>query len=222
MIVRRRLLLAVPLALAASACVPPERVVPPLEHPDGSCRLCEAGRDRRASVVRVRTPLGSGTGTVVDPRGSILTNAHVVRGHSTMLVETHEGELVPARLLRQDPDEDLALLQADGPWILWRPIPLAAVTPPAGDFLTVIGYPREEGWRVDHGLSLGAVEAGEEAELSFLKCDVEIYPGSSGGPLLDARGHLVGLVTGRLVDQPDGPSFARPVSALRAFLEESP
>ncbi|MBC8329459.1 MAG: trypsin-like peptidase domain-containing protein [Planctomycetes bacterium] len=208
------------LTVLAAGCEGKVLSVPPVEHPDGDCSLCDLARDKRSSVVRIQTPTGSGSGTVVDARGWILTNAHVTRGRHTIWIETHEGQLVQGRVIRIAPSEDLALIQADAPWVLWRPVELAPDEPPAPDsFATGIGYPGQEGWLVAHGRIRALRPPGDLAAISFLECDVPIFPGSSGGPLLDSRGRLLGLLTGRFRDDPDGPSFARPASALRRFLD---
>ena len=214
----RRAVLA---AALLAACAAPERSVPPVEHPDGGCSLCDLARDKRGSVVRIQTPQGSGTGTVVSDRGRLLTNAHVARRLGPVWIGTHDGELVRGRVVRLDRDEDLALIQADAPWVLWRPIQIAAEEAAPGSFATSIGYPAEDGWLVDHGRVEGLLPAGGFADVSYLQSDVAIFPGGSGGPLLDARGELVGLMTGRRKGDAEGPSYARPAAALRRFLEIS-
>lgn len=149
------------------------------------------------SVVSVETGSGGGSGFAVDGRGHILTNAHVIRGSDRATVVLNDGRRINARVIGEDDDEDLAVLEVDYPREL-TPATLGRSGDLAvGDQVLAIGSPL--------GLS-GTVTAGivsaldREVRLGSVRCtavqtDASINPGNSGGPLVNARGEVVGVNT---------------------------
>jgi serine protease Do len=140
---------------------------------------------------------GMGTGVVIDPRGFILTNHHVVEEVHSLRVRLADGSTAPARVLARDPEADLALLKID----VRRPLP----TMPLGtssDLMvgeTVIAIGNAFGY--EHTVTVGVVSAvardvalnKEVSYKALIQTDASINPGNSGGPLLNIRGELVGL-----------------------------
>lgn len=121
-------------------------------------------------------------------RGHLLTALHVVEEMPSVEVALPSGELVPARVVDRDPMLDLALLAVDAPL---PPAPPLARAPAAGDPVALAGCP---------ALACGTV-AGAVAEplrsfggSRYVELAAAVKPGASGGPVLDARGALVGLV----------------------------
>ena len=153
-----------------------------------------------------------GTGFFVEPR-VIATNAHLVRGMASGEAAFHSG--VTARLgrvLLTDPAADLALVAVDGP----PGPPLALGTEERlriGDRIYVIGNPKGLAGTLSEGLVSSMRGAGRT---SMLQLSTPISPGSSGSPVLDEQGHVVGVIRGRV---PGGNSltFAAPVSRLAAL-----
>lgn len=149
------------------------------------------------SVVSVETGGGGGSGFVVDGRGHILTNAHVIRGSDRATVVLNDGRRINARVIGEDDDEDLAVLEVDYPREL-TPATLGRSGDLAvGDQVLAIGSPL--------GLS-GTVTAGIVSALdrevrlgsvrrTAVQTDASINPGNSGGPLVNARGEVVGVNT---------------------------
>ena len=170
------------------------------------------------SVVVVRTPQGLGTGFVVD-RGIVATNLHVIAGANQILLATSKGQrLQISAIAGLDPAHDLALLSfaADASP---TPLPLRHDTPlMAGDPVVAIGTPQ--------GLALtastGIVSAVRELSprLTLVQTTAPISPGSSGGPLLDEQGRVVGVTT--LISRSgQNLNFAVPVEYLSALLAHS-
>lgn len=212
--------LAVVVLSVLPACGSRAASVPPAEHAPGVCALCDAYTGARRFVVRVRAESGAGTGIVVDRSGLLVTNAHVVGVAEVVEIETHAGDFLIGHVLRRDVTEDLALIRAEAPWLVWTPAPLASeALPPVGSEVSAIGHPVGLGWTITRGILSGYRRAGEIGPVDLLQTDAAISPGNSGGPLLDDAGRVVGIVTSKMAGAgAENLAFARPVAALHAFL----
>jgi putative serine protease PepD len=169
----------------------------------GPAPATDAGRVYAAvaeGVVAVQVGGGSGTGFVIDERGTIVTNAHVVGDASEASVRFGDsGSAAEAEVLGTDPSTDLAVLRVDPSSVgSLRPLPLAdsdAVR--VGDQVVAIGHP----FGLDRTATAGIVSGlGREIESpngfsidEVIQTDAAINPGNSGGPLVDVRGRVVGV-----------------------------
>jgi putative serine protease PepD len=176
----------------------------PLAAADGRpAPATDAGRVYAAvadGVVAVQVGGGSGTGFVIDNRGTIVTNAHVVGESTTASVRRGDSKsVIPATVLGTDPSSDLAVLRVD-PSRLGTPRPLALANSDAvrvGDDVVAIGHP----FGLDRTATAGIVSGlGREIEApdgfaidEVIQTDAAINPGNSGGPLVDMRGRVVGV-----------------------------
>jgi S1-C subfamily serine protease len=153
-----------------------------------------------------------GSGVVMVNRGTILTNLHVVAGAGRIRVLFADGLESDASIVSQHPENDLAVLQAQT-----VPDDLAAATmrPRAdlkpGDPVVAVGFPFGIGPSVSAGVVSGLKReyrspGGESALSNLIQFDAAVNPGSSGGPLLNAAGEVVGIVTAML--DPGGGGFA--------------
>ena len=147
-------------------------------------------------------PTGQGSGVVWADDGravTIVTNAHVVPGRATrdaagIVVTLADGRRAPARIAVRDPRRDLAVLVADRAALGPAPLPLPMLGEPSalrpGELLLALGHPLG----VAHALAVGIVHAAPDARRSpYLRADLRLAPGNSGGPLADARGRIVGI-----------------------------
>jgi S1-C subfamily serine protease len=186
----------------------------------------------RSSLVRVRA-IGDGleqdeyfqravgSGVVIIDRGVILTSLHVVAGASRVRVQFEDGTESDAAIVSTQPESDLAVLQA-------RQIPddLQAATLRSakslleGEHVTVVGFPYGIGPSVSHGVISGLrreyQSPGGERQLSnLIQFDAAANPGSSGGPLVNAAGEVIGIVTAILTTSEkagfSGIGFAVPI-----------
>lgn len=151
----------------------------------------------RHSVVQVRVgQRGGGTGIIWRPDGAVLTNYHVVaQGGSDLQALFTDGRLLEARLFEADPSLDMALLEVSA-----CDLPAARVGDSArlrvGELVFALGHPWGERWVATVGVvsGLGALHLpGHRSSISFIRSDVRLAPGNSGGPLLNARGEVVGI-----------------------------
>jgi putative serine protease PepD len=188
--------------LASDRNAPPAAVAPAVAG-GGAAPRTDAGRVYAAvadGVVAVQVGGGSGTGFVIDERGTIVTNAHVVGEASQASVRFGDtGAAVEAEVLGSDPSTDLAVLQVDPSQASpLRPLALAdsdAVR--VGDDVVAVGHP----FGLDRTATAGIVSGlGREIQSpngfsidEVIQTDAAINPGNSGGPLVDAKGRVVGV-----------------------------
>lgn len=139
---------------------------------------------------------GSGTCFAVAPDGAILTAHHVVDRASKITVQFGGSDPLPARLERDDPEHDLALLRVDQPTPHWLPL-APAHSARLGEPVFTLGFPVTDMLGDDPKYTDGAISSlsGLEGRVSELQISVPIQPGSSGGPLVNASGEVVGIVT---------------------------
>jgi S1-C subfamily serine protease len=163
------------------------------------------------SVVAVEQGVGQGTGVVIAGDGYVLTNSHVVRGDPRRLrVRLPTGDDLPAELVGDDPESDLAVLRVSGPRL--TPLELhESRRLRVGQLVVAIGNPL----RFEGSVTLGVVSALERALPGprgtlfegLVQTDAAINPGNSGGPLLDATGAVVGINTA-VIPHARGMGFA--------------
>jgi S1-C subfamily serine protease len=174
------------------------------------------------SVVRVRAigdgleqdeymQRSAGTGVVIMDNGTVLTNLHVVAGSSRVKVLFAEGLESEAKIVGTQPENDLAVLKVET-----LPDDLAAATMGSakrlepGDTVVAIGFPFGIGPSVSAGVVSGLNRefrspTGERLS-NLIQFDAAVNPGSSGGPLVNAAGEVIGIVTAML--DPGGGGFA--------------
>jgi hypothetical protein len=222
---RRRLSRAAVLALLgsfAAACA--SRTEPPAAQPAAPPQAAAHPTVRdivarsAGSVVVVRTPRGLGTGFVVD-RGVVATNLHVIAGADRILLATPQGKrLQISAIAGLDPAHDLALLSFAAE-ASPTPLPLRRDTPlMAGDPVVAIGTPQGLALSASTGIISAVRELGPR--LTLVQTTAPISPGSSGGPLLDEQGRVVGVTT-LISTSGQNLNFAVPVEYLSALLAHS-
>ncbi|MFB7758907.1 trypsin-like peptidase domain-containing protein [Streptomyces xiamenensis] len=161
---------------------------------------------------------GTGTGFVLDDRGHILTNAHVVRPaagrNGAIQVTFHSGDTASAEIVGQDAGYDLAVVKVTGVSGL-TPLPLGdSDGVRVGDPVVAIGAPFDLAGTVTSGI-ISAVNrpitaGGEESDgsdvsyVNALQTDAPINPGNSGGPLVDLNGHVIGINSAIRAPEPMG------------------
>lgn len=168
--------------------------------------------------------LGFGSGFFVSRGGELLTNHHVIEGASSAKIRTFDGRTYPLRvILADDPDSDLARLVAfmDGPVPYLK---LAGHTPQVGDRVLVIGSPMGLDETVTDGI-VSAVPAEREGqsdlEPATLQVTAAISEGSSGGPVVDSNGAVIGVATAYM-SEGENLGFAVPLSRITTLTSGEP
>jgi S1-C subfamily serine protease len=171
---------------------------------------------------------GSGSGSIIDTRGYVLTNNHVIENAYKVFINLADGTQLEGSVVGTDPENDLAVLKFN---------------PPAGTQLKTVPFGSSGGLRVgqkvlaignpfalERTLTVGIVSGlGRPIQTSrntiirdMIQTDASINPGNSGGPLLDAQGRMIGINT--MIYSPSGGSvgigFAVPVNTAKRVVAE--
>ena len=164
--------------------------------------------DVRLGVVTVFAGDGHGSGFFIDDKGHILTNEHVVRDANFVKIKLATGREILGEVIATDPRRDVALIKAEHTGI--KGLPILLPSPNIGTEVYAIGTPLDESFGTT--VSRGIISAYRtEDGLEFIQSDVNILPGNSGGPLLDATGNVIGIAV-------QGVVFGGSMSGLNLFI----
>jgi serine protease Do len=173
------------------------------------------GRERRSQSL--------GSGLIVDPKGVVVTNAHVIEGASRILVNTLDGRELEAEVLGSDRDADLAVLKVKANGLPAVPLGKSADLL-MGETVIAVGNPFGLGHTVTTGVlsARGRAVPGESGETNytdFLQTDASINPGNSGGPLVNLAGQVIGVNTA-IVRGASGIGFAIPADRAQRVVDD--
>jgi serine protease Do len=163
----------------------------------------------------------SGSGFIIDPAGFILTNQHVVADADRVTVTLGDGRAFKAEVIGTDPAIDVALLRVQA----GEPLPVAPLgnsdTLRVGEWVSAIGNPL--GVYV-HSVTVGVVsflgrKLSDPSLDAYIQTDAAISVGNSGGPLINAKGDVVGITTA-IIPQASNIGFAIPISQVIAILPQ--
>jgi putative serine protease PepD len=168
-----------------------------------------------------------GSGFVLDTKGHIVTNQHVVGGGGSISVSFWNGTLLDARLLGSDPSTDLAVIKVDAPASLLEPLLLGDSDRVAvGEAVLALGSPFGLEGTITSGI-VSALHRQMTAPNDFtitdtIQTDAAINHGNSGGPLLDRRGRVIGVNAQIESDSggSDGVGFAIPSNTVRSIARQ--
>jgi S1-C subfamily serine protease len=171
----------------------------------------KAGRVTVTVDARGRFPA---TGLIWSSDGEILTADHVVERDDNINVTLADGSKHSARVVGRDPASDLVLLKTDATAL---PAPEFAEGVKVGHLVFAVGRPADLQATLGSVVALGGPVRGRHRRFeAYIQSDVTMYPGFSGGPLVDASGRIAGLNSSSLAR---GASLAIPVSALRGIVD---
>lgn len=171
---------------------------------------------------------GTGSGSIIDKEGHILTNFHVVQEAQSLDVALANDHHYKAEIVGRDPDNDLAVIKISAPRESLKPIPFGISKELfVGQKVLAIGNP----FGLDRTLTTGIVSGLSRPLRSeftgrliegVVQTDASINPGNSGGPLLDSHGRMIGINT--MIFSPSGGSvgigFAVPVDTAKSIVPD--
>jgi serine protease Do len=155
-----------------------------------------------------------GSGFFIDPQGYLLTAQHVVDKSKALEVRLADGQRLPAKVIAADSQIDLAILKVQSE----KELPVLALADSekirVGDLAVVFGYP----FGRESSMNLGIISrAGrtypDSASFDFIQTDAGAYSGGSGGPLLNSKGHVIGMIT--MASERGNMGFATPINVIK-------
>ncbi len=185
-------------------------------------------RSDAPGVVQITAGQSLGSGFVIDTRGDIVTNDHVVAGATGVRIGFTGGASYPATVVGTDPSSDLAVVRVSAPASKLHPVAFDdSSNVQVGETVYAIGNP----FGLDRTMTAGIVSAtGRDIQApdgltipNAIQTDAAINHGNSGGPLLDSQGHVIGItsqIQGGTVDANVGIGFAVPSDTARSVAQQ--
>jgi len=171
---------------------------------------------------RSRGGRAAGSGFIISADGYVVTNNHVVKNASQVLVKFADGQEYQAKVVGTDPKTDLAVLKLNSDKTFAH-VKLAGKDPRVGDWVVAVGNPFGLGGTVTTGIvSANGRNIGSGPYDNFLQIDASINKGNSGGPAFNLNGEVIGVNTA--IYSPSGGSvgigFAIPASTTRQIVDD--
>lgn len=163
---------------------------------------------------------GAGSGFIIDATGLILTNNHVVEGADRLTVKLADGRNLHAHIVGTDPDTDIAVIKVESA----SPLPVAPLGDSSmlrvGEWVCAIGNPLA----YEHSVTVGVVsyvgrKLWDPALDEYIQTDAAINFGNSGGPLINARGEVIGI-NAAISSRASSIGFAVPINQATAILPQ--
>ncbi len=167
-------------------------------------------------AVSVNSSVAQGSGAVVRPK-YVVTNNHVVKGIENVTLIDHNGEARTATVALRKPGKDLALLRTEKPFSQSFEI-LDSSEVLKGERVIAIGSPEGFDFTVTQGIVSAVNRTFENG--GYIQTDVSVESGSSGGPLINSDGKLIGINTFKIKGS-DGLGFAIPGNQVKKLLSEA-
>jgi serine protease Do len=168
-----------------------------------------------------RTPIvytTGGTGFILDARGYLVTNAHVVEGAKYVAVQNHKGEF-PAKVVHVDAARDLAILKiTDKDFKPYTTIPYSLSKTPAdlAEPIFTLGYPRND---IVYGQGYLSSKTGYKGDTLSCQIDIVANRGNSGSPIFNKNGEIIGILNGRQTNV-EGFAFAIQSKYIYTIIED--
>src|SRR2546429_3074806 len=178
------------------------------------------GRSGPGRREEFETP-GLGSGVIVDKRGYVLTNFHVVKGADAVTVRLADKQEFRGRIVGSDSKTDIAIIKFDAPDDVRVATLGNSDALRVGEWQIAIGNP----FGLDQTVTVGVVSATGRADVAiatyetFIQTDASINPGTSGGPLVNLRGEVIGINTA-IVATGRGIGFAIPANMVKRVIAQ--
>ncbi|MFA5308096.1 MAG: trypsin-like peptidase domain-containing protein [Dehalococcoidales bacterium] len=170
------------------------------------------------AVVRIETNLGSGSGFLISPNGLLLTSNHVVSNAQTISVYLQDGTKYNGTVIGRDLMRDLALLKISASGLAYLEISDFSGAS-LGQQVVVLGYPLfSTKLTVTSGI-VSSMDFDGGRNITWVQTDSAVNPGNSGGPMLDMRGRVVGIVTAKMYGIGiEGIGFTISVNTINTYI----
>lgn len=163
----------------------------------------------------------SGTGFALSASGYLVTSSHVVEGADSIMIENTSGVKYKVHEVYRDQSHDLSILKIEDPAFAGfgkLPYTFKTAESDLGEKVYTLGYPRED---VVFGEGSLSSTSGFEGDTTAYQISIPLNPGNSGGPLLDDKGNLIGVISGKQAGQ-EGAAFAIKSAYLLQIISELP
>jgi len=169
--------------------------------------------------------LGSGSGTIIDKRGYIITNAHVINGAQSINVTLKDGTVFPATVIGSDTKQDLAVIKLTTARTDFPIMPLGTADDILiGDTVMAGGFPGGENLPGPATFTSGVVSAMRTySGTSYIQTDTPINPGNSGGCLFTQSGKMIGVTSAGIMPTNldiEDINLAIPINQVSAFITQ--
>ena len=164
---------------------------------------------------------GLGSGVIIDKRGYVLTNFHVVKGADSVTVRLNDRHEFRGRIVGSDPKTDLAVVKFDPDHELALATLGNSDVLRVGEWAIAIGNP----FGLDQTVTVGVISATGRSDVgiatyeNFIQTDASINPGNSGGPLVNLKGEVIGINTA-IVASGQGIGFAIPANMVKRVIAQ--
>jgi S1-C subfamily serine protease len=159
------------------------------------------------------------TGFLIDRKGYLITNAHVISRMKNIYIENRKGEFFKAEALYSDKEVDLAILKitdtAFKP-VSSLPYSIKKENSELGEQFFTLGFPRNE---IVYGEGYLSAESGIDGDSSAYQLNVSANPGNSGGPVINSNGEIIGIITAK-DSKADGVVYAAKSKNIITLLEK--
>lgn len=175
----------------------------------------------QGTVPTPRSARFSGTGFAISSDGYLVTSSHVIEGADSIMIENKAGLKYKVSEIYRDQEHDLSILKIEDPAFTGfgnLPYTFKSTESELGEIVYTLGYPRED---IVFGEGSLSSSTGFEGDSTSYQVSIPLNPGNSGGPLLDDKGNLIGVISGKQAGQ-EGASFAVKSAYLLQMINEVP
>jgi serine protease Do len=180
--------------------------------------------DKLNKTTQIKVPVEAdfkigGTGFMIDPKGYLVTNAHVIGNSTVVIVQNNKGQEFKAKIVYISPNTDLAFLKiVDSEYKAATTLPYAVSKGniELGEAIFTLGYPRDE---IVYGEGYLSAKTGYSGDTLACQIAIAANPGNSGGPVIDKNGEVIGVLSNKL-SQAQGAVFALRSKNIYSALDE--
>lgn len=195
------------------------RKISRLEQTQNTLNASIREKESRTVTVPPDATVKGGTGFLIDGKGYLVTNAHVVNNASTVIVQNNKGQEFNAKIIHIDPVSDLAFIKItdeDFKPLTTLPYGISKSGGDLGEPIFTLGYPRDE---IVYGEGYMSARTGFQGDTLACQISIAANPGNSGGPVVNKNGDVIGILSTRQ-NQAQGVVFAIKSKNIFKVLDE--